>query len=131
MEYFPGQIHESFQKTHYYLLRHDFNWLNCTKRYNTFTNTNDWEQYTETIELFEMDIIALKFFKYNQTSNTHCYLEKVIRKDGSEEIYNTETLVTLNFLEHNLDRDQSLFVSANNIMSRNNKIKQLLNEYQS
>ena len=131
MEYIPGQIHESFQKTHYILVRHDFNWTNCTKRYKEFSHIIDWEKYTETIELLENDIIALKFFKYNQTSNAHCYLEKVIRKDGSEEVYNTETLVTLNFLEHNLDRDQSLFVSANNIISRNNKIKQLLNESQS
>jgi len=129
MEYIPGIIHELFQKTHYYLLRSDFSWSNCNKRYSEFNEISDWDNYTTEVKLLEGDIIALKFFKYNQDISTHCYLEKVIHKNGDEEIYNKESTISFNFLEHNLDRDKSLFQSADKIINRDKNINLILNEY--
>jgi len=132
MIYIPGIIHESFQKSHYYLLKSNFFWSNCTKRYSEFNEISDWDNFTHTIELLEGDIIQVKFFKFNQVYNTykfsqdaHCYLEKVIRRDGSEEIYNTESTTSLNFLEHNIGNEK-LFQSADRIINRDNIIDTLL-----
>jgi len=123
MDYIPGQIHESFQKSHYYFLKFDFTWSNCTKRYSEFNYNTDLDNYTDHIKLCEGDIIQVKFFKYNQLSSAYCYLEKVICRNGGEKIYNTETLISLSFLEVN---KEILFQSADKIINRNNKINILL-----
>ena len=125
MEYIPGNIHENFQKTHYFRLKSDFVWSNCTKRYLSFTNIEDWDNYTYQINLCQGDIIALKFFKYGD-SNAYCYLEKLIFKDGGEKIYNTESSISLNFLEHNLG-DKRLFQSADKIINRDKLINSIVN----
>jgi hypothetical protein len=123
MYYIPGQIHESFQKSHYYFLKFDFTWSNCTKRYSEFNDISDWDNYTDHIKLYGGDIIQVKFFKCGQFSSTYCYLEKVIFRNGDEKIYNTETLISLSFLEVN---KEILFQSADKIINRDNKINTLL-----
>lgn len=125
MEYIPGNIPESFQISRYYLLRYDFVWSNCTKRYSEFIDISDWDKYTYQIELYEGDIIQVKFFKYHVISTIHCYLEKVISTNGDEKIYNTESTISLNFLEHNMG-DGKLFHSADKMINRNKIINSLI-----
>jgi len=48
MNYIPGQIHENFQKEHFFLVNSDFNWINCKdKRCGEMKAITDWNE-TET-----------------------------------------------------------------------------------
>jgi hypothetical protein len=54
MEYIPGQIHENFQKEHFFLVNNDFNWINCKdKRWGEMSDSKDWDE--ANLSLF-MDI---------------------------------------------------------------------------
>ena len=121
MEYIPGPIHESFQKSHYYLLSSDFTWSICIKRYSEFKEISDWDNYTTSVQLFEGDIIVLKFFKHDELSMAHCYLEKIIRKNVDQEI-NAEANIGHYFIEKN----KSLFQPVDKMINREKKINTLL-----
>ena len=107
MKYIPGPIHRSLQKSHYYLLRSDFAWSICTKRFSEFTDIYDWDIYTTKVQLFEGDIIQLRFFKLDELSISQCYLEKVIRINGDEEVYKAEANIFHSFIMNNLVKDNS------------------------
>ena len=133
MKYIPGPIHRSLQKSHYYLLRSDFAWSICTKRFSEFTDIYDWDIYTTKVQLFEGDIIQLRFFKLDELSISQCYLEKVIRRNGDVELYKAEANIFHSFIMNNLVKDNSnvlkntpIFQSADNIIKRNKKINTIL-----
>lgn len=123
MDYIAGQIHDSFQKEHFYLINLDFVWINCDKRYSEFLDVTDWDNYTSTIDLKVGDIISVRFFKTSPNTQAYCYLEKVI-SDGVETLYKTESTISLSFLEHNLD-DGRLFINADKLMKRDKKLQEL------
>ena len=83
MEYIPGQIHESFQKEHFFLVNFDFSWIN-------FFTLDE----TDTIELSTGDVVVVRFFKSSPTSESYSYLEKVIYSDGSVIDYNIESIIS-------------------------------------
>ena len=132
MNYIPGQIHENFQKEHFFLVNNDFNWINCKdKRWGEMTDHIDWEDETETIELKNGDIIVVRFFKNSQTSNAYTYLERVIYSNGDITEYKTETIISLALIEKNLDPGKFpnkswLFSDAKKIIERERKLESLL-----
>lgn len=126
MKYIPGPIHRSLQKSHYYLLRSDFAWSICTKRFSEFTDIYDWDIYTTKVQLFEGDIIQLRFFKLDELAISQCYLEKVIRRNGDVEVYKAEANIFHSFIDNNLYTDNPIFQSADKIIKRNKKINTIL-----
>jgi hypothetical protein len=131
MNYIPGQIHENFQKEHFFLVNNDFNWINCTdKRWGEISTMTDWDE-SETIELKNGDIIVVRFFKNSPTSNAYTYLERVIHSNGDITEYKTESLVSLALIEKNLDpgkfQNKSwLFSDAKKIIERERKLESIL-----
>jgi hypothetical protein len=131
MNYIPGQIHENFQKEHFFLVNSDFNWINCKdKRWGEMTDHTDWNE-TETIELKSGDIIVVRFFKSSPTSETYTYLERVIHNNGDVIDYKTETIISLGLIAKNLDPGKFpnkswLFSDAKNIIERERKLESIL-----
>ena len=131
MNYIPGQIHENFQKEHFFLVNNDFNWINCKdKRWGEMSTMTDWDE-SETIELKNGDIIVVRFFKNSPTSNAYTYLERVIHSNGDITEYKTESLVSLALIEKNLDPDKFqnkswLFSDAKKIIERERKLESIL-----
>ena len=131
MNYIPGQIHENFQKEHFFLVNNDFNWINCKdKRWGEMSTMTDWDE-SETIELKNGDIIVVRFFKNSPTSNAYTYLERVIHSNGDITEYKTESLVSLALIEKNLDpgkfQNKSwLFSDAKKIIERERKLESIL-----
>lgn len=131
MSYIPGQIHENFQKEHFFLVNSDFNWINCKdKRWSEMTDHKDWDE-TETIELKNGDIIVVRFFKSSPTSEVYTYLERVIYSNDDIIDYKTETIISLGLIEKNLDpgkfQNKSwLFSDAKKIIERERKLESLL-----
>jgi hypothetical protein len=131
MYYIPGQIHENFQKEHFFLVNNDFNWVNCKdKRWGEMSTMTDWDE-SETIELKNGDIIVVRFFKNSPTSNAYTYLERVIHINGDITEYKTESLVSLNFIEKNLhpgkfSNKSWLFSDAERIIERERKLESIL-----
>ena len=122
MEYIPGEIHESLQRIRHFLIEGDFAWINCCdKRYEDFSSTDDWERFTDTIELKTGDIISLRFFKSGQQCN--CYLDSV----ESESIitnYKTESLMSRGFI----DLNNTIFKDITKMIIRDRMINKILNE---
>ena len=103
MEYIPGQIHESFQKEHFFLINHDFAWTNCgPRRLNEISDSKDWDE-TESIELSKGDVVVVRFFKGRPISEAYSYLERVIYSNGDIIEYKTESIISLALFEKNLD----------------------------
>ena len=131
MNYIPGQIHENFQKEHFFLVNNDFNWINCKeKRLSEMTENTDWDE-TETIELKNGDIIVVRFFKNSPTSNAYTYLERVIHNNDDVIDYKTETIISLALIEQNLDpakfpNKSWLFSDAKKIIEREIKLESIL-----
>jgi hypothetical protein len=103
MKYIPGQIHESFQKEHFFLINHDFDWSNCgPRRLNEMSDSKDWDE-TESIELSKGDVVVVRFFKGRPISDAYSYLERVICSNGDIIEYKTESIISLGLFEKNLD----------------------------
>lgn len=121
MEYIPGQIH--VQKEHFFLLNGDFCWINCgPKRYSEMNDSRDFDE-TESIELKAGDTIVVRYFKSSPTSNVRVYLEKVIYLSGEGVDYNTESIISLDFIEANCGY---LFTDVTNQFIRDRKLHMLL-----
>lgn len=127
MEYIPGQIHESFQKIHFFEVNHDFVWTNCDKRYSEFKASIDWDTHSVPVSVKPGDILSVRFFnyglKYNQFSSAYCYLEKII-SDGVEVEFFTETIISYEFIEVN----SKIFTDITPLMERDKKINQIINQ---
>ncbi len=103
MDYIPGQIHEGFQKENFFLVNNNFVWSNCgPRRYSEMSDSKHWDD-TEVIELSKGDIIVVRFFKNNSTSSAYSYLERVIYNNGDVVEYKTESIISLAFIEKNLN----------------------------
>ena len=103
MEYIPGQIHENFQKEHFFLVNNDFAWSNCgPRRLNEMSDSKDWDE-TESIELSKGDVVVVRFFKGRPISEAYSYLERVIYSNGDIIEYKTESIISLALFEKNLD----------------------------
>ena len=103
MDYIPGQIHENFQKEHFFFINYDFTWLNCgPRRYSEMSDSSHWDE-TESLELSKGDVIVVRFFKDKATSSAYSYLERVIYNNGDVVEYKTESIISLAFIEKNLN----------------------------
>lgn len=131
MQYIPGNIHESLQKEHFFLVNLNFSWINCKdKRLSDMNDSLDWEE-TDTIELTEGDIIAVRFFKSSQTSSAYIYLERVYYNDGDTHEYKIESTTSLALIERNLNPNKFgnkswLFTDITEIFIRDKKIEDIL-----
>lgn len=122
MDYIPGQIHESFQKEHAFLINGNFAWSTCgPRRYSEMSDSKDWDE-TESIGLLKGDIIVVRFFKDKPTSSAYTYLERVIYNNGDITKYKTESIVSLSFIEKNL----WLFTDITKSFERDKKIESIL-----
>ena len=130
MDYIPDQIHENFQKEHFFLVNSDFAWTNCgPRRLNEMSDSKDWDE-TETIDLVKGDVISVRFFKSSPMSESYTYLEKVWSKGDMIE-YKKETVISLALIEKNLDPGKFpnkswLFSDAKKIIERERKLESLL-----
>jgi len=131
MEYIPGQIHESFQKEHFFLVNFNFSWTNCRdKRWCEMSMPTDWDE-TDTIELSTGDVIVVRFFKSDPAVSSYSYLERVIYSDGVETEYKIESIISREFLVKNTTMNKNeinLFDHVTKVFERDKKINLLLNE---
>ena len=131
MDYKPGQIHESFQKEHFFLINNNFSWSNCgPRRYSEMTDSAHWDE-TETLELSKGEVIVVRFFKDKATSSAYSYLERVIYNNGDITEYKTESIISLNFIENNLNPQKVqnkswLFTDVTKSFERDKKIESVL-----
>ena len=131
MDYIPGQIHENFQKEHFFFIKHDFTWSNCgPRRYSEMSDSKDWDE-TESIDLTEGDIIVVRFFKGRPTSEAYSYLERVIYSNGDVTEYKTESIISRGFIEKNLNPENFknkswLFTDITKSFERDKKIENIL-----
>ena len=131
MDYIPGQIHESFQKDHFFLINNDFAWINCRdKRWGDMKSSIDWDE-TATIELSKGDIVVVRFFKSSPTSEAYTYLERVIYNNGDVVEYKTESIISKGLIEKNLHPGKAenkswLFSDVTKAFERDKKIEKIL-----
>ena len=131
MDYIPGQIHESFQKDHFFLINNDFAWINCRdKRWGDMKSSIDWDE-TMTIELSKGDVVVVRFFKSSPTSDAYTYLERVVYNNGDVVEYKTESIISKGLIEKNLDpgkvQNKSwLFSDVTKSFERDKKIEKIL-----
>lgn len=131
MDYIPGQIHENFQKEHFFFIKHDFNWSNCgPRRYSEMSDSKDWDE-TESIDLTEGDIIVVRFFKARPNSEAYSYLERIIYSNGDVTEYKTESIISRGFIEKNLNPENFknkswLFTDITKSFERDKKIESIL-----
>jgi hypothetical protein len=126
MEYIPGQIHESFQKEHFFLVNFDFYWTNCRdKRCCEMSMSTDWDE-TDTIELSTGDVAVVRFFKSSPTSESYSYLEKVIYSDGSVIDYNIESIISREFIVYGGSYG-NIFTDVTKLFERDKKINLIIN----
>ena len=131
MDYIPGQIHESFQKDHFFLINNDFAWINCRdKRWGDMKSSIDWDE-TVTIELSKGDIVVVRFFKSSPTSEAYTYLERVIYNNGDVVEYKTESIISKGLIEKNLHPGKAenkswLFSDVTKAFERDKKIEKVL-----
>ena len=131
MDYIPGQIHEGFQKEHFFLVNNDFTWSNCgPRRYSEMSDSKDWDE-TESIDLTKGDVIVVRFFKGRPTSEAYSYLERIIYSNGDITEYKTESIISLGFIEKNLNPEKFenkswLFTDITKSFERDKKIESIL-----
>ena len=131
MNYIPGQIHENFQKEHFFLINNDFAWSNCgPKRLVEMSDSKDWDD-TVAIDLSKGDVVVVRFFKSSPTSGAYTYLERVIYNNGNTTEYKTESIISLGLIEKNLDPGKVenknwLFSDMTKSFERNKKIETIL-----
>ena len=131
MNYIPGQIHQSFQKEHFFLINNDFAWSNCgLKRLVEMSDSKDWDD-TVAIDLSKGDVVVVRFFKSSPTASTYTYLEKVIYNNGDIVDYKTESIISLGLIEKNLnpgkvENKSWLFTDVTKSFEREKKIDSVL-----
>ena len=131
MNYIPGQIHQNFQKEHFFLINNDFAWINCSdKRWDDMKSSIDWDE-TVTIELSKGDIVVVRFFKSSPTLSAYTYLERVIYNNGDVVEYKTESIISKALIEKNLHPGKAenkswLFSDVTKAFERDKKIEKLL-----
>jgi len=135
MNYIPGQIHENFQKEHFFLINNDFAWSNCgPKRVGEMSDSKDWDD-TVAIDLSKGDVVVVRFFKSSPTSEAYTYLERVMYNNGDITEYKTESIISLGLIEKNLypgkvENKSWLFSDMTKSFERDKKIETILNEYE-
>ena len=131
MYYIPGQIHEKLQKEYFFLINNDFTWSNCgPRRYSEMSDSSHWDE-TESIELSKGDVIVVRFFKGRPISEAYSYLERVIYNNDDITEYKTESIISLNFIENNLNPEKFenkswLFTDITKSFERDKKIESVL-----
>ena len=121
MNYIPGQIHENFQKEHFFLINNDFVWSNCgPKRLSEMSDSKDWDD-TLSIDLVKGDVISVRFFKSSPTSEAYTYLERVYNGEGVVE-YKKESMISFGFIQFN----KEIFMDITKAFERDKKIETIL-----
>jgi cellobiose phosphorylase len=125
MNYIPGQIHENFQKEHFFLINNDFAWSNCgPKRLSEMSDSKDWDD-TVAIDLVKGDVVVVRFFKSSPTSVTYTYLERVYNGECVVE-YKKESIISFGFIQSN----KEIFMDITKSFERDKKIETILKEYE-
>jgi hypothetical protein len=131
MDYIPGYLHEKLQNEFFFLITNDFVWSNCgPKRLSEMSDSKDWDE-TNIVELVKGDIIVVRFFKSSQTASSYSYLERVIYNNGDVVEYATESIISLAFIEHNLNpakvqNESWLFIDVTKPFERDKIIETIL-----
>ncbi len=121
MNYIPGQIHENFQKKHFFLINNDFVWSNCgPKRLSEMSDSKDLDD-TAAIDLVKGDVISVRFFKSSPTSVTYTYLERVYNGECVVE-YKKESIISFGFIQSN----KEIFMDITKAFERDKKIETIL-----
>jgi hypothetical protein len=128
MDYEPGILHEFYQTSNYFSVGFDFTISACKEnfRLKNLSTLDDYDNYTENVDLVKDDVIKIKYFKSNSESLPYVYLESVIRSNGDIIDYNLETILSKNFMDHNTE-NSVLFTEVTKIYQRDKKINQILN----
>jgi hypothetical protein len=127
MNYIPGQIHESLQKEHFFLINMNFSWMNCgEKRLSEMWCITDWDK-TDTIELSQGDVLVVRFFKPSPTSETYTYLERIIYNNGKIIEYKKESIISKQLILVNSDdklfgKEKFIFSNVTKSFERDKKI---------
>lgn len=121
MKYIPGNIHESFIKQHHFLIKENFTFIIIHKRNKDLSTTEDYDNYTESIDLKKGDILTLRYYKYSTVSyvytEAYVYLETINKKE-----YFTESIISRKFIEAN----NFIFEDITKAQIRNLKLKKIL-----
>lgn len=132
MEYLPGFVHESFMKTKYYQFNMGFNFIICNNV--RYSEIEDYDKESYTIELYKDDIICTKVFKYRQDVSAYVYLEGYYRENVYYPI-NQESIISRDFISANYDINLlssddevkgKLMVDVTKIFERDKKINLIL-----
>jgi len=123
MTYIPGQIHESFQKPHYYELSQNFSFLVSNVRCRDLKTSRDYDDYTRPMDLMKGDIIVLKYFNYLTSnygvySSTYAYFDSIIRDKLGRLAVELESIVSkdLVFLNKSIFSDITLAYERDKII---------------
>jgi hypothetical protein len=132
MDYEPGILHEFYQTSNYFSVGFDFTISVCKEnfRLKNLSTLDDYDNYTENVDLVKDDVIKIKYFKSNSSSLPYVYLESVIRSNGDIIDYNLEISAfgRLGYIRwcHNTE-NSGLFTEVTKIYQRDKKINQILN----
>lgn len=99
MEYIHGHVHSKLQQEHYYEIDKSIyiSVLKDGKRHSDLSTSSDYDYLTYTIELFEKDIICVKFFKANEYSlSAYSYIESI-----NDKPIKSESLISRDFISSN------------------------------
>jgi hypothetical protein len=99
MEYIAGHVHSKLQQEHYYEIVNSMFIivLKDGNRHSDLNTSVDYDNLTDTIELFENDIICVKYFKLNEYSSvSYSYIETINNKP-----IKSESLISRDFITSN------------------------------
>lgn len=98
MEYIPGHLHSKLQEDSYYKIVNNLyiSILKDGKRYNDLNSSNDYDDYTDTIELFVDDVICVKYFKDSEVALAHAYIVSI-----NNMMIGKESLISKEFISRN------------------------------
>jgi hypothetical protein len=98
MEYIPGYVHNKLQREHYYEIINSIyiSILNENIRYGDLNMSTDYDNFTDTIELFEKDIVCVKYFKDSELGTAYSYIESINNKEIQRESLISKEFITRN-----------------------------------
>ncbi len=119
MKYVQGFVHSKLAREHYYLISNNFymSILKEGKGQAELSTSDDYDKFTDTIELIEGSVICVRFFALNEYSTAYSYLESI-----NDVIIKNETLISREFIE----RNPTLFVNVTTVIERDKKIDKIL-----
>jgi hypothetical protein len=116
MEYIAGHVHSKLQQEHYYEIVNSMfiSVLKDGNRHSDLRTSDDYDNLTDTIELFENDIICVKYFKLDEYSSvSYSYIEKINKKKIQR-----ESLISIDFIisNENVFKDITLIIKRDKLI---------------